>query len=83
MLIGELVILTLVAVGPGLWLGRELARWIISNSDSETVRMPLVISGSSYATAVVIVLVASAFSFAVVLRRLRRLDLLGVLNAKD
>ena len=82
-LIGELVILTLVAVGPGLWLGRELARWIISNSDTETVRMPLVISGSSYATAVVIVLVASAFSFAVVLRRLRRLDLLGVLNAKD
>jgi putative ABC transport system permease protein len=41
------------------------------------------ISWRSYATAVLVVLVSSTVSFAVVSRGLRHLDLLGVLKARD
>jgi hypothetical protein len=42
-----------------------------------------VLSGRSYATSVLIVLLSSTASFAVVSQRLYRLDLLGVLKAHE
>jgi putative ABC transport system permease protein len=47
------------------------------------VRLPLVLTPHTYAMAVVIVLCSSALSFAVVSQRLAKLDLLGVLKARD
>lgn len=82
-LIGELGLLTLLALPFGLLLGQEMARAIIDASSTETVRIPLVLTTRTYTTAVLIVVVSSAFSFAVVSRRLRHLDLLGVLKARD
>ncbi|ACB75488.1 ABC transporter permease [Opitutus terrae] len=82
-LVGELGLLTLLALPFGLWLGSELARLIVEASSTETVRLPLVLTTRTYATAVLIVLVSSGFSFAVVSRRLKHLDLLGVLKARD
>ena len=49
--------------------------------DAEQVQ--LVLSGRSYSTAVLIVLLSSAASFAVVSMRLHKLDLLGVLKAHE
>lgn len=82
-LVGELGLLTLLALPFGLLLGREMARAIIDASSTETVRIPFVLTPRTYATAVMIVLLSSGFSFAVVSRKLRHLDLLGVLKARD
>lgn len=80
---GELILLTLIALPPGLVLGTQLTGWIIEASSTETVRFPLILTTRTYITAVLIILISSALSFAVVGRRLRNLDLIGVLKARD
>ncbi len=82
-LIGELALLTLLALPIGLGIGSLLAQAIISTASTESVRLPLVLTARTYATAVLIVLLSAGFSFAVVSRRIYRLDLLGVLKARD
>jgi len=82
-LIGELALLTLIALPIGLGFGSLLASAIVHAVSNETVRLPLVLTARSYATAVLIVVVSSSFSFAVVGSRIRNLDLLGVLKARD
>ena len=83
MLVGELAVLTLVALPFGLVLGSQLARAIVAASSTETVRIPLVLTTRTYVTAVMIVVLSSALSFAVVGRRIRQLDLIGVLKARE
>lgn len=80
---GELAVLTLAALPVGLVIGSLLAQGIIATASTESVRLPLVLSARSYATAMLIVLTSAAISFAVVSRRIRHLDLLGVLKARD
>jgi putative ABC transport system permease protein len=82
-LIGELALLTLLALPAGLFIGTEFARSLVEAASTETVRLPLVLTSQTYATAVLIVLLSSALSFAVVSRRIHKLDLLGVLKARD
>ena len=82
-LVGELALLTLLAIPIGLLIGSGLAYGIVTAASTETVRLPLVLSGRSYSTAVLIVLASSAASFAVVSLRLHKLDLLGVLKAHE
>ncbi len=82
-LIGELAMLTLLAIPLGLWIGGLMANSIVQSASTETVRLPLVLTHQSYATAVLIVLVSAGISFYVVSRRLRNLDLLGVLKARE
>ena len=75
--------LTVIAIPFGLLLGSGIAASIIHSASTETVRLPLVLSAHTYATAVLIVLVSATISFAVVSRRVRELDLLSVLKARD
>jgi putative ABC transport system permease protein len=82
-LIGELAILVLVALPAGLLFGRGLALFIMSSFSTETVRMPIQINPSTYSLAVSVVLAAAALSFALVSRMLAKLDLVGVLKARD
>lgn len=82
-LIGELAFLTLLAIPCGLVIGTELARIMIAASSTETVRLPLVLTSQTYVTAILIVLISSGLSFAVVGKRIRKLDLLSVLKAYD
>jgi putative ABC transport system permease protein len=82
-LIGELAMLTLAAVPAGLWIGTQLAGAIVETASTETVRLPLVLTSQTYGTAVLVVLISSSLSFALVTRRLHHLDLLGVLKARD
>jgi putative ABC transport system permease protein len=82
-LIGELALLTVLAIPLGLWIGGLLANSIVQSASTETVRLPLVLTHEAYATAVLIVLVSAGVSFYVVSRRLRNLDLLGVLKARE
>jgi putative ABC transport system permease protein len=82
-LLGELTILVVTALPFGLLFGRGLATFIISAISTETIRMPLTISTFTQANAVLVVMLAAVCSFAVVSRMLRKLDLVGVLKARD
>ena len=82
-LVGELAVLVLLAIPAGLLFGRGLALLIMSSFSTETVRLPILINNSTYAIAVVVVLTAAICSFALVSRMLAKLDLVGVLMARD
>ncbi len=82
-LLGELLLLIGTAIPVGLLFGRGLATLIITKVSTETVRLPLVISLHTYTMAVIVVATASCASFIVVGRMLRKLDMVGVLKARD
>jgi putative ABC transport system permease protein len=82
-LLGELSILVLSALPVGLIFGRGLTMFIMGSFSTETVRMPLAISPSTYSIAIIVVLSAACASFAVVSRMLHKLDMVGVLKARD
>jgi len=82
-LLGELAVLVLVAIPVGLVLGHVLARLLTILMQTETQRFPFVISRFTYGFAATVVLVAALVSGSSVRRQLRRLDLVGVLKARD
>jgi putative ABC transport system permease protein len=82
-LITELVLLATVAVPLGLLLGTGFASAILRAVNTETVRLPLVLTLSNYAFAVLVVVAASALSALAVLRKLKHLDLVGALKAPE
>jgi putative ABC transport system permease protein len=82
-LIGELVLLTLAALPFGLLIGSGLAGAIIQSVNTEFVRLPLILTPANYAFAVLVVTLASILSAYLACRRLNRLDLVGVLKARD
>jgi putative ABC transport system permease protein len=82
-LVTELVILALVAVPVGLLLGTGFAKVILSSVNTETVRLPLVLTVRNYAFAVMVVTMASTLSALMVLRKLDHLDLVGALKAPE
>lgn len=82
-LITELVILGLIAVPLGLLVGTGFATVIVGSVNTETVRLPLVLTASNYAFAVLVVCIAATCSALVVLRKLHQLDLVGALKAPE
>jgi putative ABC transport system permease protein len=82
-LLGELAMLTLVAVPVGLLLGYGLAALLVSALSTELYRFPLVVSSRTFAWSAITVIVASLLSGLVVRRRLDRLDLVAVLKAPE
>jgi putative ABC transport system permease protein len=80
---GELAILVLLALPFGLLFGRGLALFIMSSFSTETVRLPIVIEMSTYSIAIIVVLTAAVTSFALVSRMIGKLDMVGVLKARD
>ncbi len=82
-LLGELALLTLAAILPGLWLGRALCGYIAASIGNEMYRVPLVLEPSTYAFAALVVLVSAAVSALLVRRRLDHLDLIEVLKTKE
>ncbi|MEI6785256.1 MAG: FtsX-like permease family protein, partial [Verrucomicrobiota bacterium] len=82
-LVTELVVLALIAVPLGLLVGTGFATGIIRAVNTETVRLPLVLTTSNYAFAVLIVTVASTVSALWVLRMLHHLDLVSALKAPE
>ncbi|MBX3459449.1 MAG: ABC transporter permease [Planctomycetes bacterium] len=82
-LLGELAILVLAAVPLGCLLGYWMARGTLAALNTETFRLPFVMSDMSYSVAATVVLVAGAISALIVRRRLDRLDLVEVLKTKE
>jgi len=79
----ELTLLAIFALPLGLLLGTGLSAAIIQSVNTETVRLPLVFTSYTYTFAALVVLLASAFSAFVVLRKLKHLDLIGALKAPE
>jgi putative ABC transport system permease protein len=82
-LLGELAVLTLVAVPLGLVMGYGLAALVAMAYDTELYRFPLVVFPRTFAAAAGVVLVAAAVSALAVRRRLNRLDLVAVLKTRE
>jgi putative ABC transport system permease protein len=82
-LISELVILTAVALPIGLLIGSGFATAILQTINTEFVRLPVILTASNYAFAVLVVAGASFLSALFASRRLDRLDLVGALKARE
>jgi putative ABC transport system permease protein len=82
-LVGELVVLTAIAVPLGLAIGSGFATAILRTINTEFVRIPIILSTANYALATLVVSVAALVSSLFASRRLDQLDLVGVLKARD
>lgn len=82
-LVGELVILALAALPIGLVFGSFMAKAILLSVNTETVRLPLVLTPANYAFAALVIATATASSAVLACRKLNRLDLVGALKARD
>ena len=82
-LVGEIAILTLVALPLGCLAGWGLAALLASAYETELYRLPLVISGATYGAAVLVVSISAILSAAVVARRVARFDLVSVLKTRE
>ena len=82
-LLGELALLTVLAVPLGLVIGHGLAAAVARLYDTEMWRLPLVISSQTYALAAIVVVAATAVSSLVVRRKLDHLDLIEVLKTRE
>ncbi len=83
MLLGEQAILTLVAIPLGFALGFGICAMMVRLFDTELYRMPLVVSGATYAFAFIVVASSAFLSGLLVLRRLFNLDLVAVLKSRE
>ena len=82
-LLGELGVLTLLALPLGCLIGYGLAWFFAWSFDTELFRIPLVIERATYGAAVLVVLVAGAASALIVRRRVDRLNLVAVLKTRE
>ena len=82
-LLGELGIVTLLAIPLGLWFGYLVAALTVSMLDLELFRCPLVIERTTYGLAALVVMLASIASGLLVRRRLDQLDLIAVLKSRE
>ncbi len=82
-LLGELALLTLLAIPLGLILGNALCGYIAVSLDSEFYRVPLILAPHTYAFAASVILTATTVSGLLVRRRLDHLDLIEVLKTKE
>ncbi len=82
-LLGEIAVFTCVAIPLGCLLGYAMAAALIFGLDTENYRIPLVINRSTFASAGLVVLIATFFSGFIVQRRISQLDLVAVLKTRE
>jgi putative ABC transport system permease protein len=82
-LLGELAVLTIMALPLGMLFGYGFAWIIVAAFESESYRIPLTITRQTYGLATVLVSLAAILSGLAVRRRLDHLDLVAVLKARE
>lgn len=82
-LLGEQALLTAAALPLGFAAGYGLWAWLCARLETELYRMPLIIQGSSYAWAFIIVLCSAVVSGLLISRRLAKLDIVSVLKSRE
>jgi len=83
LLFGEQAVITLFAIPVGWGIGYALAYLLLTSLNSETYRIPLVVSGQTYFWTAAITLAAAVASAMLVRRRLNRMDLIAVLKTRE
>ncbi len=82
-LLGEIVLLSIIALPFGCLFGYGLVNVMTAAFKTELFRIPLVIEPSTYGGAMLITLLTIAVSAMIVLRRIKRLDLIKVLKTRE
>ena len=82
-LLGELAILSFLAIPLGLLFGYSLCGYITYTINTDLYRVPLILEPDTYAFAALVVIIAALVSALAVRRRLDRLDLIAVLKTKE
>lgn len=82
-LVGEMMVLTVLAVVPGWVLGTWFAQGMVQAISTDVVQMPFAMSRRTYALAAIAVVVTSLAAVLVVRRRLDRVDLVSALKARS
>ena len=82
-LLGEIAVLTLVAIPVGCLIGYGFAWMATLGLDTEIYRIPLVVNVSTFVFASVTVVVATLVSGLIVRRKINQLDLVSVLKSKE
>jgi putative ABC transport system permease protein len=82
-LLGEVAILTALALPAGCLAGYGLVALFVDAFDTELFRLPLVIEPSTYGVAILVTLAAAVVSAALVGRKVVALDLIAVLKARE
>jgi putative ABC transport system permease protein len=83
MLLGEQAFLMLVSLPLGFALGYGICYGLTFAMQTELYRMPLVLTPKTYVIAFSVVAIASLFTGILIFRRLRRMDLIGVLKTRE
>ncbi len=81
--LGELAVLTLLAVPLGFVLGRGLCEYITTAVESDLFRVPVVLEHETYALGAAVVLISASLSGMIVRHRLDHLDLVAVLKTRE
>lgn len=82
-LLGEMALLTLLALPVAGLAGTGLARFFAWAMSSDLFRLPFVIDAQTYGYAAVVVIAVTAVTSLIVRRSLDRMDLVGVLKTRD
>lgn len=82
-LLGELAVLTLLALPVGFALGALASYGVAQGTQTDLYQFPVVLTRGTFGLAATVVLVAALLSALIVRRRLERLDLIGVLKTRE
>ncbi|MEM1179721.1 MAG: FtsX-like permease family protein, partial [Acidobacteriota bacterium] len=82
-LLGELGVLTALAIPLGLFIGYLFAAGMTASFQTELFRFPLVVSNQTYAATALVVALAATLSGFLVRRKLDHLDLVEVLKTRE
>jgi putative ABC transport system permease protein len=82
-LLGELALLTLVAIPIGLLIGYGLCAYLAFRFDTDLYRIPLVLGINVYAFAALVVIISALVSGTMIWRNLAHLDMVAVLKSKE
>ena len=83
LLLGELALLTLLAVPLGFALGHGLIALLVAGVDSDLFRLPHYVSARTHGLAGATTFATAVACAALIRHRVRNLDLIGVLKARD
>lgn len=81
--LGELGLITLVAIPIGILIGKGMSTFLAAAMGSDLFRIPVVIDSATYSLAATVVLASACLSGLIVRHRLDHLDLVGVLKTKE
>jgi len=82
-LLGELGLITLLAIPVGLLIGYWMSYGFIAGMQQDLFRIPFVIEPATYAYAILVVICSAVISGLIVRRKLNQLDLVSVLKIKE